>query len=164
MQSNHKYSQRFLEAIQKVLQNEGGYVDDPDDAGGETNFGISRKYFPDLDIKHLTRDLAIDIYFYNYWKPVKGDLIISNELAFQVFDMAVNAGSGVAIKLLQQIVGVLPDGSIGPLTLKAMDKYPSVTGMIEKYKFARAKFYCNLVSKNHSQAKFLKGWINRIES
>jgi len=147
-----------------ILKHEGGYVNDPDDAGGETNFGISKRAFPNLDIRNLDEDQAISIYCYNYWIPVMGDLIVSNELALQVFDMAVNAGTGTAAKLLQNIVGTEPDGEIGPVTLNAVDRYPSVSGLIEKYKFERAKFYCRIVSKNHAQARFLWGWIKRIEN
>lgn len=158
-----KYSERFKDCIYHILRHEGGYVNDPDDAGGETNFGISKHAFPELDIKNMTEEQAVKIYYYHYWVPIKGDQIISNELALQVFDMAVNAGTGAAAKLLQQIVGATPDGAIGPITLKAMDTYPSVAGLIGEYKFARSKYYCNLVIRNPVQVKFLKSWINRID-
>jgi lysozyme family protein len=159
-----QYSERFKECVDQILHHEGGYVNDPLDAGGETNFGISKRAYPNLDIRNLTVDQAKLIYFNDYWKPIHGDQIVSNELALQVFDMAVNAGTGAAAKILQAIVGAHQDGAIGPLTLKAVDRYPSIAGLIERYKFERAKFYCRIVSSNHSQARFLMGWINRIES
>jgi len=164
MKIQHKYSERFKKCVAAILRHEGGYVNDPNDAGGETNFGISKRAFPDLDIKNLTEDQAIQIYCYNYWVPIMGDLIVSNELALQVFDMGVNAGTGAAAKLLQNIVGTEPDGEIGPVTLKAVDRYQSVAGLVGEYKFQRAKYYCRIVSKNHTQARFLWGWIKRIES
>jgi lysozyme family protein len=159
-----QYSERFKECVDQVLHHEGGYVNDPHDAGGETKYGISKRAFPHLDIKKLTRNDAILIYWKLYWQPIHGDQIVSNELALQVFDMAVNAGTGAAAKILQAIVGAHQDGAIGPLTLKAVDRYPSIAALIERYKFERAKFYCRIVSSNHSQARFLMGWINRIES
>ena len=59
----------FESIVQVVLKHEGGYVNDPDDSGGETNFGISKRAFPDLDIKNLTKEDAVKIYHDKYWKP-----------------------------------------------------------------------------------------------
>ena len=52
----------YKEIISKVLEHEGGYVNDPKDLGGETNFGITKRWYPDLDIKNLTKEDAIEIY------------------------------------------------------------------------------------------------------
>lgn len=157
------FSSRFLKCIDLVLQHEGGYVNDPVDAGGETNFGISKRAYPNLDIRNLTQAQAQQIYFNDYWKPIRGDLIVTNELAYQVFDMAVNAGTGAAARLLQRIVGTTDDGVIGPVTLKAVDQYHSIGRLIGEYKFARARHYALIVAGNHSQVRFLRGWINRID-
>ena len=62
---------RFEDCIDKVLEHEGGYVNDPNDLGGETNFGVSKKAYPDLDIKNLTRDEAKEIYRKDYWERYK---------------------------------------------------------------------------------------------
>lgn len=158
------YSERFQRSIAVVLKHEGGYVDDAFDAGGETNFGISKRAYPALDIKNLTLDDAVAIYHSDYWRPVQGDLIVGNELALQVFDMAVNAGIGAAARILQTIVGVAADGVIGTVTLRAVDAYPSVDGLLWRYKFERARYYARIVSRNPNQARFLMGWINRIDS
>lgn len=160
----HHYSERFQECVDCVLEHEGGYVNDPADPGGETKFGISKRAFPNVDIGNLSRADAIRLYYEHYWRRIKGDQIISNELALQIFDMAVNAGPAVACKLVQEIVGTKQDGVIGAFTLAAMDRYPSVAGMIERYKFLRIKFYAVLVHKNPSLLRYLMGWINRIES
>lgn len=158
------YSERFKKAMAVVLKHEGGYVNNPLDTGGETKYGISKRAYPHLDIKNLTIDEAMAIYHGDYWKPVQGDLIVGNELAIQVFDMAVNAGIGAAAKILQTIVGVTADGVIGPVTLRAVDAYPSIDGLLWRYKFERARYYARIVSRNQSQAAFLMGWINRIDS
>jgi len=160
----HHYSERFQKCVDRVLEHEGGYVNDPADPGGETKFGISKLTFPNVDIASLTRADAIRLYYEHYWRRIKGDQIISNELALQIFDMAVNAGPVVACQLIQEIVGTKQDGVIGSVTLAAMDRYHSVAGMIERYKFLRARHYCRIVSRNHSHVRFLMGWINRIES
>lgn len=160
----HHYSERFQQCVDRVLEHEGGYVNDPSDPGGETKFGISKRAFPLVDIIALTRADAIRLYYEHYWQRIKGDQIISNELALQIFDMAVNAGPVVACKLVQEIVGTKQDGIIGAFTLAAMDRYPSVAGMIERYKFLRLKFYAVLIHKNPPLHRYLMGWINRIES
>lgn len=105
-------------AIAFVLSYEGGYVNDPNDSGGETNFGISKKAYPSVDIKALTVDEAKDIYKRDYWNAISGDELPGN-MAFAAFDCAVNQGVGPAIKLLQIAVGVEVDGKIGPKTVGA---------------------------------------------
>ena len=61
------YPEEFKDGVIQVLNHEGGYVDDPDDNGGETNFGISKRAYPRVDIKNLTRKQAIKIYYQDYW-------------------------------------------------------------------------------------------------
>lgn len=159
-----KYSERFIECVKILLQHEGGYVDDPDDAGGETKYGISKRAYPDIDIKNLTIDEAIAIYHRDYWRKIKGDQIICNDLAMQVFDMAVNSGIKTAVKMLQNIIGAYPDGIIGPETLTAIDKYLSIEGLLWQYRYERMKYYTSIVINHPKNLKFLKGWINRIEN
>lgn len=105
-------------AIQFVLAYEGGYVNDPNDAGGETNFGISKRAYPSVDIKALTVDQAKDIYKKDYWAAVCADQL-PEPLSIAVFDCAVNQGVGVASRLLQLAVGATVDGKVGPKTIGA---------------------------------------------
>ena len=81
----------FDEIIEEVLKHEGGYVNDPDDAGGETNYGIAKKFNPDVDIKNLTKDGAKEIYYNKYWVPSKADKV-PDKLKHIYFDMVVNFG------------------------------------------------------------------------
>src|SRR6266700_2325053 len=66
-----KYSPEFIIAVKVVLVDEGGYSNDPDDPGGETNYGIDKRSHPDVDIKNLTEAQAIDIYYTDYWQKYR---------------------------------------------------------------------------------------------
>ena len=85
---------RFDMSIETILKHEGGYVNDPDDPGGETNFGISKRQYLKIDIASLTIEQAKMLYRQDYWKY---DEIISQPVATKVFDMAVNMGLGASI-------------------------------------------------------------------
>ena len=91
----------FDEIIEVVLHHEGGYVNDPDDPGGETNFGIAKRSHPDVDIANLTKDGAKEIYKEHYWDKNKVEDLPAN-LRHIYFDMCVNQGKGRAVKILQR--------------------------------------------------------------
>lgn len=146
--------------IPKILFAEGGskYTNDPNDSGGETKYGISKKAFPNLDIKNLTEEQAIIIYKKMYFDPCKIDLIKDELLALHVFDFSVTSGTHRAIEILQSVIGVLADGIFGNQTLSKVNS----GNYVEAYKNARINYYTNIaIGKN---AKFKKGWINRINN
>lgn len=150
----------FDMAIGKVLEHEGGYVNDPADPGGETNFGISKRNFPNLDIKNLTVDQAKEIYRTNYWNKVWGDQINDDELALNVFDFAVNAGTGTSARIIQEVVGAGVDGVIGNMTVAAINQTdPRIA--VKEFQKRRVLHYVELVKKNNTLLRFLTGWINR---
>ena len=91
----------FDEIIEVVLHHEGGYVNDPDDPGGETNFGIAKRSHPDVDIANLTKDGAKEIYKEHYWDKNKVESL-PEDLRHIYFDMCVNQGKGRAVKILQR--------------------------------------------------------------
>ena len=93
----------FDTALAQVLKSEGGYVNDPNDPGGETNLGISRHSYPDVDIANLTPALVAPIYKRDYWDKIGGDLLPS-PLNYVAFDCAVNQGVSVAMRLLQDTI------------------------------------------------------------
>lgn len=107
----------FTAAVEFVLAHEGGYVNHPSDPGGETKYGISKRSYPDLDIRNLSRDQAIAIYKRDYW-DTSGAEKMPPGVGFLVFDHSVNAGRSSAIKLLQRAINVTADGALGPVTLK----------------------------------------------
>lgn len=111
-------SENFERAFKVIVGQEGGYVNDPNDLGGETNYGISKAAFPDIDIKNLTLADAETIYIDHYWNACKCDEM-PWPLALYVFDAAVNQGVRPAIQMMQQALGITSDGIIGNGTLDA---------------------------------------------
>ena len=91
----------FDDIIEVVLHHEGGYVNDPKDPGGETNFGIAKRSHPDVDIKNLTKEEAKEIYYEHYWCGNKVPHM-PDDLKHIYFDMCVNQGKGRAVKILQR--------------------------------------------------------------
>lgn len=135
----------FDTAIERILDHEGGYVNHPGDPGGETKFGISKRSYPDLDIKNLTRDEAKAIYRRDFWDKVNGDAL-HDGVAFQVLDFAVNSGSGTAIRYLQRALGVADDGHFGPRSIEA------AAAMSESDQIMR------LIAERLDFMRKLKGW------
>lgn len=113
----------FDRAVEWLIAVEGGYVNDPNDPGGETKYGISRRSYPHLDIKNLTKADAEKVYKTDFWDRVRADEMPYN-LALPVFDMAVNAGPTLAIKCLQRALSVADDGKLGPITLAKAQHAP----------------------------------------
>lgn len=150
-------------AIAFVLEQEGGYTMDPNDPGGETNFGISKKAYPDLDIKNLTVGQAQAIYKSDYWTPCRcANLPFAYAVA--VFDMAVNQGIGTAIKVLQETFGVVADGVFGPETLAAVTAANGDTRKFKLYLARRLTVYSRLMAANQSLLVFARNWSFRVIS
>jgi lysozyme family protein len=164
-----------------LLRFEGGFVNDPDDPGGATNKGITLKTFsgcarnllgidPTLgNLKALTNEQAGKIYKALYWDKVRGDDITLQELANIVVDFYVNAGVH-ATKLLQNVMNaaganpsVAADGVIGAGTMQALQglHQPDV---YRRYKQGRKDYYQDLAANHPSLAKFLNGWLNRVNA
>jgi lysozyme family protein len=106
----------FDQVVEHVLEAEGGYVNDPLDPGMETNFGISKRSYPDVDIKNLTKEKAIEIYRREFWDKLKLEMM-PERIRLPFFDCAINQGPGTATVWLQRAVGVKTDGIIGFVTL-----------------------------------------------
>lgn len=146
---------RFETSVAHVLDAEGGFVDDPRDPGGRTNFGISQRAHPDVNIKELTRDQAKAIYRSDYWDAVSAGELPA-PVDHVVFDAAVNQGVRAAIKTLQSALGVTTDGIIGPNTLGAVaDHDPDQ--LAERVLGYRAVRYART-----NNPAFLRGWFNRL--
>lgn len=145
----------FDQAFDRLIGNEGGYTNNPADPGGETNWGISKRSYPNVDIANLTREGAKAIYLQDFWQRGQMDQY-DPAIAFQVFDAAVNHGIETAVRLLQQAAGVADDGHIGPVTVAAV-KAKSVTDMLMLFIARRIKFWTKL----STWPTFGKGWANR---
>lgn len=111
---------RFLYHISRILSHEGGYVNDPKDPGGETNWGISKRSYPHLDIAKLSREEAIEIYRKDFYDVIKGEHLASG-VAYQLLDFAINSGCSTALRYYQRSLGVADDGHWGPISQAASD-------------------------------------------
>ena len=150
----------FEIAIKKILKNEGGYVNNPLDSGGETNYGISKKSYPDLDIKNLTMLQAKEIYKSDYWDRLRLDHIKNINISSSLFDFAVNVGSYQATKVIQKIVNTEINGIIGAKTIRAINNQNSLLLDLH-FTLEKIIFYISLVEKNKRNLSFLIGWIKR---
>ena len=142
--------------IDSLLGNEGGYVNLAKDPGGETNWGISKRSYPSVDIKNLTRAAAIEIYRTDFWDKCHCD-VMPKMVAFQALDFAVNSGIPRATKSLQAAIGATPDGEWGPASTAAMLAAHDAS-MTLRFIAARLRFMTNL----DTWRDFGKGWANRI--
>ena len=171
-----------------IVAREGGYVNDPDDPGGATNFGVTihtiRRLGLDLDhdgsittddVRRLTRSQAVQIFLEHYYtRPLIAEL--PQALQATVFDMYVNAG-GNAVKILQRLLvemgyGVTVDGVLGPKSLAAVraayDASPD--HLVDAYGIARRNYYFRLADRRVASRKYARtraggkgGWIKRAE-
>lgn len=151
------------QVLRPLLRREGGLVNDPTDAGGETKFGISHRAFPNINIKDLTEDAALALYKQFYFETPKINLLPEYLWPVMV-DYAVNSGPFIAIQKLQTVIGAEPDGVIGAETIHwciytagLHDPRWVVNGVVTE----RVKMLCSIVIKAPTQIKFLRGWVNR---
>ncbi|MDP5085482.1 MAG: holin-associated N-acetylmuramidase [Yoonia sp.] len=180
--------QTVTQIANEIVAREGGFVNDPDDPGGATNFGVTihtmRRLGLDLtddgkvdeqDVRVLTRDHAVAIFVEHYYRGPRIDRL-PQALQASVFDMYVNAGAN-AVKILQQLlnamrIDVVVDGAIGPQTIRAskqaMDAAPD--HLVDAYGIARRNYYYDLADRRPQSRKFARrrdggkgGWITRAE-
>lgn len=158
----------FPTFIERLLSHEGGYSADPEDPGNwtggakgvgtlkGTKFGIAANTYPQLDIKRLTREQAIEIYRRDFWARAKCAQL-PKAAAFQLLDGAVNSGIGQAARWLQRAVGVADDGLIGPATLAAVSR-TDANDLVLRFNAQRIDFMTRLKNWKHHGA----GWMRRI--
>jgi lysozyme family protein len=159
----------FALAIDFVLAVEGGFVDDPQDPGGKTKFGISAAAFPAIDIESLTEKEAVAIYWTSYAEPIAFEQLaeISEVVAIVTFDASVHHGPQQAIRFLQVAVGMANgglDGKIGPKTLAAVEQMARIgeEEILIRMHTERLMFFHNLVNQDPERYKFLRGWFRRV--
>ena len=149
-----------------LLVHEGGFVNHPDDPGGMTNLGVTKKVWEEWvghdvsekEMRNLTPTMVASLYKRKYWDACRADELVSG-LDYCVFDVAVNSGVGRAIKLLQQIVGATPDGGYGSITaalVKEAEKDPEK--IISLFSSRRLEFLESL----KAFPTFGKGWSRRV--
>lgn len=155
----------FDTAISFVLKEEGGLVNDPQDPGGLTKFGISSRSYPSVDIRALTEAQAKEIYRRDYWVAISGDAL-PLALGIPLLDCAVHSGPSKAIQLLQDTLQIKADGNLGPVTKSAIAMYVAqqspealAVGLVQR----RTKFLVNQCRSQPSKLKFLTGWMLRLQ-
>ena len=158
-------NKNYDKCLETILHHEGGYVNHPEDPGGETNLGVTKRVYQEWggtkDMKDLTFDDVAPIYKKNYWDKMKCDDLPSG-LDLCVYDFGVNAGPGRAAKYLQTLIGTVADGGIGPNTLAKLKEYTDETGVketITNYQNERQSYY----EKLSTFKTFGRGWTRRVE-
>lgn len=156
---------KFDLSIDTILKHEGGYVNNPTDPGGETNFGISKRSYPNVDIATLTIEKAKEIYRKDFWFY---DEIESQVIATKIFDIAVNMGAMPAHRMLQEALKnlgfpLVVDGVLGPLTKKATND-ADMGRLLQEVRALQAERYAKIVINKPSQETFLRGWMRRAVS
>jgi lysozyme family protein len=154
----------WQKSFELMLKSEGGFVNHPSDPGGMTNLGVTKATWEnwvgresdEAEMRGLTPEKVEPLYKKKYFDAVRGDELPMG-LDYLMFDFAVNAGAGRAIKILQTAVGVTPDGGFGPMTMAAVQAVDPVD-LIERFSQAKENFYRSLTTF----ATFGKGWLNRV--
>lgn len=148
----------FERSIPILLEEEGGLADNPKDPGGLTNFGISQRAYPHLDIRALTREGAAAIYARDYWSACGADRV-PWPLCLFVLDHGVNAGAVASIKCLQRAAHVGADGKIGAETLAAVQG-ANLRSLCRQFNVERCRYYMSLSGFQ----TFGLGWLGRVAS
>jgi len=156
----------FDQCLALMLKHEGGFVNHPQDPGGITNLGVTKRVWEEWlgrtvsekEMRSLTPQMVTPLYKRKYWDAIRGDELVRG-VDYVVFDVAVNSGPGRAIKILQDCVGVTVDGGLGPRTLAAIkiaEQDPKQ--LINLYCDKRLEFLMSL----RTFVTFSRGWINRV--
>jgi lysozyme family protein len=158
-------TKNFRDCLELVLRHEGGYVDHPKDPGGRTNLGVTQRVWEEWighpatekDMRELTPAIVAPMYEMRYWRTSYCEKL-PRGLDLLVFSMAVNAGAGRSVKLLQDAIGVVADGVIGPNTMAKINE-ANVETLIDKFSEARTAFYKGL----KLFPVFGRGWLSRTD-
>ena len=160
---------RFEKIFDYLLKVEGGYSNDKHDKGGETTWGIieseARKHGYKGDMRDFPKEMAKDIYKKDYYLKNRLNEVKDDRIALSICDWAVNSGNW-GVKKAQKVLNRLGykltvDGRIGSKTLEALNTV-NTDKFLKLYHEVQREFYSTIVSKNNTQKKFLKGWLNRI--
>lgn len=159
----------FDECLAKTLTLEGGYSDNPFDHGAATMWGITQKTYDAWrqsngqsirKVNFLEHEEMRKIYKEHYWLAAKCEAF--TDLADLHFDAAVQHGARRAVMLLQEALGVAPDGVLGNVTMGAW-RLSDAAMVRARYIIARYRFYGRIAAKDRTQRIFLTGWMNRME-
>ncbi|MGH7746944.1 MAG: glycoside hydrolase family 108 protein, partial [Candidatus Dormibacteria bacterium] len=151
-------------SIGLTIQNEGGFVDNPNDKGHATKYGITQEDLPGQDIEALTEDQATAYYQEHFVKPWMSQ-IVSQPVTDKVFDMSVLLGVRTAVRMLQRALGFpaeQQDGEFGDETSAHVND--AGDNLLPAYKRSLAAHFQWIVNQDPSQNEFLNGWLRRVNS
>ena len=160
--------ERWSRIIAEILKHEGGYVNHPADKGGPTKYGITQRTYPDLDIASLTREQAAEIYYRDWYLPLRCDRINDERVALKLLDVAVNMGASRAVRIFQQSLverghDIQTTGRINDATIAAANK-ANPEKLLEVFRRRQADRYRAIIAADPSQAVFERGWMNRVNA
>lgn len=147
----------FEQAFERTVGHEGGYVDDKNDPGGETRYGISKRSYPNEDIPNLTLGRAREIYERDFWVQA-GCHLYPSKLAIEVFDASVHHGPSRAVRLLQEALGLPETGAAGAPIVAAINDQASLEGLLARFLGFRLAFMADLSNWQYHG----KGWARRV--
>lgn len=159
---------KFMDAVEFTLKNEGGYVNHPNDPGGETNFGITKRSYPYLDISKIKKEDAINIYYKDFWERFNYHLINNSTIRKKVFDMGILMGPKNSIEMFQTALSKFYptlniDSRIGNITSRCANElefdkfYPHLLDTYWSY-------FENIIKERPKSKVFEKGWRKRVYS
>lgn len=154
----------FKECLDLVLKSEGGYVNHPSDPGGMTNLGVTKRVWEEYtgheadekEMRSLTPEKVAPLYEQKYWRPCYGE-VLPRGLDYSLFTFGVNAGPGRSVKLLQQSLGLVCDGVVGPKVREKLGN-SNIADIIRNFTNLRREYY-----KSLNKPMFEKGWLNRCD-
>tara|TARA_B100001250_G_C19808426_1_gene794574 strand:- start:2695 stop:3321 length:627 start_codon:yes stop_codon:yes gene_type:complete len=172
----------YDEAFSHILKVEGGYVNDPLDRGGETNFGITKKVAEmhgyTGPMKLMTENIAKSIYKADYWDIIQLDAIgaLSPAIALEMFDSGVNCGIRWAAKWFQRSMNLLNrnqskfdnlevDGFLGPKSISAFNTFKDKDHkyLLKTMNLLQGMRYISICERDETQEKFFRGWLGRVK-
>ncbi|MFT5428589.1 MAG: lysozyme family protein/LysM repeat protein [Psychrobacter glaciei] len=181
VQPTNDCAKKFHKISKIILRHEGGYVDDPTDKGGKTNMGIAWKTWltyakSDLglepttsNLKNITSEQAEIIYRKRYWEPKGFCKVVNDKVGLMIYDWTITSGgAGKEVQKLltnefKKDVGII-DGAIGSKTIQAVNNVENQKLLLERIAAIRREYYHMLVKNRPKNSKYIKGWLNRVES
>ncbi len=165
-------TEKFKKAFKLTIGHEGGYVNDPDDPGGETKFGISKRSYPKIDIKNITLADAQSIYHRDFWTKLFCE-DLEEDIAIELFDTSVNVGIRKGSEIFQQALNlcnknqidydnITVDGSIGTITLNAYNACKLKKLLLKVMNILQGYHYISLMEKKEVFEKYI-GWFDRVQ-
>ena len=166
----------YPKAFARLIINEGGYTINPN----ETYKGVDRKFWPNwegwpiidsykakpnfpftLEVNETLQSMINTFYKENFWDKVMGEYIINQDVAFSIFDFAVNAGHSTSIQLAQKAVGANVDGIMGKQTLGLINSTDKEL-FLAKFALAKIAKYVKIIDSDKSKVEFFFGWVKRV--